>query len=77
MKIVFKQMDDVEDVDSSVTIIVDKVKDSISIGMVNDKVIVYDTESGKTLFKDGVDVMLYDKGKKILHYGPRIINNEL
>ena len=77
MKIVFKQVDDVEDVDSSVTTIVDKVKDSISIRMVNDKFIVYDTESGKTLFKDGVEVMLYDKGRRILHYSPRTINNEL
>lgn len=77
MKIVFKQVDDVEDVDSSVTIIIDKVKDSISIGIVKNFIIVYDTESGKTLFKDGVEVMLYDKGKKILHYGTRTINNEL
>lgn len=76
MKIVFKQVDDVEDVDSSVTTIVDKVKDSISIGMVNNKFIAYDTESGKTLFKDGVEVMLYDKGRRILRYGP-IMNREL
>ena len=74
MKIVFKQMDDVEDVDSSVTTIVDKVKDSVSIGMVNNKFIVYVTESGKTLFKNGDNVMLYDNGRRILHYDLRTVN---